>query len=44
MAGSYGIQGKGTLLVESITGSYDNVVGLPLVTVYEMMKVLQKDM
>ena len=42
-AGSYGIQGKGTLLVESITGSYDNVVGLPLVTVYEMMKVLQKD-
>ena len=43
-AGSYGIQGKGTLLVESITGSYDNVVGLPLVTVYEMMKVLQKDM
>lgn len=42
-AGSYGIQGIGTLLVESISGSYDNVVGLPLVTVYEMMQTLQKD-
>ncbi|KAK6539295.1 hypothetical protein TWF694_009528 [Orbilia ellipsospora] len=29
-AGGYGIQGLGTILVESINGSFDNVVGLPL--------------
>ena len=29
-AGAYGIQEKGDLLVESISGSYSNVVGLPL--------------
>jgi septum formation protein len=29
-AGSYAIQGFGALLVESITGSYSGVVGLPL--------------
>lgn len=36
-AGAYGIQGLGTLLVDSISGSYDNVVGLPLTVLYEKM-------
>lgn len=29
-AGAYGIQGYGSLLVEKINGSYDNVMGLPM--------------
>ena len=37
-AGAYGIQGKGAVLVERIEGGYDNVVGLPLTAVYEILK------
>ncbi len=37
-AGAYGIQGKGGLLVESVTGCYFNVVGLPIRLLYEMVK------
>jgi len=36
-AGAYGIQGKGAILVESIAGSFSNVVGLPLETVADML-------
>jgi septum formation protein len=33
-AGAYGIQGLGAILVEKISGDYNNVVGLPLARVY----------
>jgi len=36
-AGAYGIQGKGAVLVEKIDGCYNNVVGLPLTRVYEIL-------
>ncbi|WP_105103609.1 Maf family protein [Microbulbifer pacificus] len=37
-AGGYGIQGMGALLVESIHGSYSNVVGLPLETLAGLLE------
>lgn len=36
-AGGYGIQGRGGVLVESISGSYSNVVGLPLAEVVSLL-------
>lgn len=36
-AGAYGIQGKGTFLIRSITGSYSNVVGLPVNDIVQML-------
>lgn len=38
-AGAYAIQGYGALLIDSISGCYSNVVGLPLTT---LAKLLQK--
>jgi septum formation protein len=36
-AGAYAIQGLGSRFVERIEGSWSNVVGLPLATVYRML-------
>ena len=36
-AGAYGIQGKAAVFVESIQGSYSNVVGLPLAQTAKML-------
>jgi septum formation protein len=40
-AGAYGIQGMGAFLVESIHGSYTNVVGLPLCETLKWLLELQ---
>ncbi len=40
-AGAYGIQGYGALLVETIDGCYNNVVGLPLTRLYQMLAELE---
>ncbi|MFO0747491.1 MAG: Maf family protein [Myxococcota bacterium] len=37
-AGAYAVQGVGAYLVDSIVGSYTNVVGLPLCQTVEMME------
>jgi septum formation protein len=36
-AGAYGIQGKGTFLIRSISGSYSNVVGLPVNDIVQIL-------
>ncbi len=37
-AGGYAVQGLASRFVESIDGSYSNVVGLPVVAVYRLLK------
>jgi septum formation protein len=39
-AGAYGIQGLGAVFVDGITGSYSNVVGLPIETLAPMLDEL----
>jgi septum formation protein len=38
VAGAYRIQGKAAAFIESIRGSYSNVVGLPISKIYGMLK------
>ena len=37
-AGAYAVQGIGAMFIDSIHGSYTNVVGLPLATLFQMMR------
>ena len=37
-AGAYGIQGKAAVFVDRIDGDYQNVVGLPVAKLYEILK------
>jgi MAF protein len=39
-AGAYGIQGRAGMFIESISGSYSNVIGLPMALTRKMLKQL----
>ena len=36
-AGAYAVQGIGAMFIDSVHGSYTNVVGLPLALLYQML-------
>ena len=38
-AGAYGIQGKGSLLIKSISGDYYNIMGLPIAKLSRILQV-----
>ncbi len=40
-AGGYAVQGLGSILVESISGDFSNIVGLPLTTLLELVPWLR---
>ena len=42
-AGAYAIQGRASRFVDSIDGSWSNVVGLPISTVYALLKRAARD-
>ena len=42
-AGGYAVQGLASRFIEGIDGSYSNVVGLPISSVYELLKALGCD-
>jgi septum formation protein len=37
-AGSYAVQGIGSMFIDSVHGNYTNVVGLPLATLFRMLR------
>ena len=37
-AGAYAVQGIGSMFIDSIHGSYTNVVGLPLAMLFQMLR------
>lgn len=39
-AGSYGIEGKGVMLIKEICGDYSNIVGLPLAETMRRLKIM----
>ena len=39
-AGSYGIEGLGVVLVESIVGDYSNIVGLPVAETIRRLRAM----
>jgi septum formation protein len=39
-AGGYGLQGLGSILIEKIDGSYDNVIGLPLKATLKLIETV----
>ena len=41
--GSYGIEGIGVVLVQSIQGDYSNIVGLPVAETLRRLRDLMKD-
>jgi septum formation protein len=40
-AGAYAIQGRAVHFVRSISGSYTNVIGLPMAELYELLQSMQ---
>lgn len=40
-AGGYGLQGLGSILVEKVDGSYDNVIGLPLKATLKLIEMVR---
>jgi septum formation protein len=42
-AGGYAIQGRASRFIDHIEGSYSNVVGLPIATVYRLLQSIDPD-